>query len=276
MKTDSKTSRYIITGLALSLIFSLSAASAPVYAARKEINLKKAKSVALKDAGLKASDITFVKTKLDNDDGKMVYDIEFYSGNVEYDYEIDAMSGKILSKDTDIENYTISQKNNKTQNMVKSDSSISLKKAKSIALKDTGLKTSEVTFVKAKLDNDDGKMVYDIEFYSGNVEYDYEIDAMSGEILSKDTDIENYTISQKNNKIQNMVKSDSSISLKKAKSIALKDAGLKTSEVSFIKTKLDNDDGKKVYDIEFYRGNVKYEYEIDAMSGEVLDKDTDM
>ena len=50
------------------------------------IGLEKAKSIALKDAGV--SGVTFVKAKLDSDDGVRVYDIEFYKDNVEYDYEI--------------------------------------------------------------------------------------------------------------------------------------------------------------------------------------------
>ncbi|MBO6133803.1 MAG: PepSY domain-containing protein, partial [Lachnospiraceae bacterium] len=54
------------------------------------------------------------------------------------------------------------------------------------------------------------------------------------------------------------------ISVDQAKAIALQKAGLKEKDVTFSKAKLENDDGKKEYDIEFYRGGYEYEYEIDA------------
>ena len=81
-------------------------------AAKNYIGVERAKAIALRDAGV--SGVTFVKAKLDYDDGVRVYDIEFYKDNVEYDYEIDAATGQIREKDWDIENYTIPQINNTT------------------------------------------------------------------------------------------------------------------------------------------------------------------
>ena len=246
------------------------------------IGLEKAKSIALKDAGV--SGVTFVKAKLDSDDGVRVYDIEFYKDNVEYDYEIDAITGQIREKDLDIENYTIPQNNN---NKLNNTTDIGVEKAKEIALKDAGV--SGVTFVKLKLDTEDGVRVYDIEFYKDNVEYDYEIDAATGQILEKDLDIENYTIPQnKNNKINNLNDSNNSnntntsnkqnnaadIGVERAKSIALRDAGV--SGVTVVKAKLDYENGVRVYDVEFYKGNVEYDYEIDAATGKILEKDRDI
>ena len=51
-----------------------------------------------------------------------------------------------------------------------------------------------MTFVKVNLDRDDGRMVYDVDFYSGNAEYDYEIDAATGDIVGYDSEIENFDI----------------------------------------------------------------------------------
>ena len=246
------------------------------------IGLEKAKSIALKDAGV--SGVTFVKAKLDSDDGVRVYDIEFYKDNVEYDYEIDAITGRIREKDLDIENYTIPKNNSNKSN---NTSDIGVEKAKEIALKDAGV--SGVTFVKLKLDTEDGVRAYDIEFYKDNVEYDYEIDAATGQILEKDLDIENYTIPQnKNNKINNLNDSNNSnntntsnkqnnaadIGVERAKSIALRDAGV--SGVTVVKAKLDYENGVRVYDVEFYKGNVEYDYEIDAATGKILEKDRDI
>ncbi len=275
MKTNKKTSRYILAGLALSLGLSLVAGSGIASAAPKSIGVEKAKYIALKNAGLKAKNVAFVTAKLDTDDGRRVYDVEFYSNGVEYDYEIDAASGKIPEKDTDIENYSIPQKNAQKKASSKSGSSIGVEKAKSIALKNAGLKAKNVAFVRAKLDSDDGRQVYDIEFYSNGVEYDYEIDAISGAILEKDTDIEDYTIPQKSTQKKSS-NSGSGIGLEKAKSIALNKAGLKASQVNFIKAHADYDDGVSVYDIEFYSNGKEYNFEIDAASGTIREYDVDI
>ena len=60
------------------------------------ITAEQAKSAALKHAGVNASDAIFVKAGLDWDDGKVHYEVEFYAGNTEYDYDIDAVSGAVL------------------------------------------------------------------------------------------------------------------------------------------------------------------------------------
>ena len=63
------------------------------------IGTAKAKSIALSNAGISASNASFTKVELDYDDGIHVYEIEFISGNYEYEYEINANTGKIVSYD---------------------------------------------------------------------------------------------------------------------------------------------------------------------------------
>ena len=142
--------------------------------------MEKAKEIAMSHAGVSAGSVSFVKAKLDYEDGVKVYDIEFYSGNVEYDYEINAATGAIVSFDQDIENYAIP-----TQ---AATSGISADRAKQIALSHAGV--SGASFTKVDLDTDDGVRVYEIEFKVGNVEYDYDIDATSGAILSSSSEID--------------------------------------------------------------------------------------
>lgn len=149
------------------------------------ISLKEAKSIALKHAGISSSAATFVKTEKDYEDGIQVFEIEFYSGNTEYDYEIRVSNGEIISYDKDIENYSIPSKNSGSS-QTPSSNYIGVDKAKSIALKDAGLSSSSVTFTKAKLDREDGVRVYEIEFFTSDKEYEYEINASSGKIRDKD------------------------------------------------------------------------------------------
>ncbi|MCD7796182.1 MAG: PepSY domain-containing protein [Clostridiales bacterium] len=65
----------------------------------KYIGVDKAKSIALDDVGLSASDVTFIKAKLERDDGVYEYEIEFIYGDLEYEFEINASTGKIISYD---------------------------------------------------------------------------------------------------------------------------------------------------------------------------------
>ena len=171
-----------------------------------DIGIEKAKEIAMSHAGVSAGSVSFVKAKLDTEDGVKVYDIEFYSGNVEYDYEINAATGAIVSFDQDIENHEIPtqpaaptqpQSSATTQAATQPQpaaptqaaaSVISVDRAKQIALSHAGV--SGASFTKVKLDKDDGVRVYEIEFKVGNVEYDYDIDATSGAILSSSSEID--------------------------------------------------------------------------------------
>lgn len=209
----------------------------------------KAKDIALKHAGLSSSKVTFLPVKLDWDDGRQVYEVEFYSGSKEYDYEIDAASGSIRDYDFDIESYTIP---------AASSDLISEAKAKNIALDHAGISSSKATFIQVKLDRDDGRQVYEVEFYSGNKEYDYEIDAASGTILSYDYDVENYTIPSS--------QTGDYISREKAQQLAQ----AKAPNATLVKLEFDHDDGRAVYEGELRDGRTEYEFEIDAVTGSFL------
>ena len=219
-----------------------------------------ARTKALAHAGLSSSDVQFIKTELDIDDGKCYYDVEFYSGNTEYDYEIDAYDGTILKFDADVEDFTIPTDDSSTAYLGDA-------KAKAIALQHANLTEGDVTFTKVKLDRDDGRMIYDVEFYGSSGEYEYEIDAFSGAILEWDWDRK---LSAQNDSVPSGY-----ISQDKAKSIALERAGLSDSSVTFYEVKLDYDDGRAVYELEFKSGSMEYEAEIDAVSGAILDWDSE-
>ena len=145
------------------------------------ITAETAKSKALADAGLTASQVTFVRTNLEWDDGRQVYDVEFYTADYkEYDYEIDAVSGKVLDMDYDAEHY-------QRPSTGSSDSYISKDKAISIALGYvSGAGTGDVR--TAKLDYDDGRAEYEVKIIYNSMEYEFEIDAVTGKVLSWDKD----------------------------------------------------------------------------------------
>lgn len=227
-----------------------------VNGAEKRISKTQAKKIALEHADLKSSQVDFTKVKLDKDDGIYVYEVEFYYNSSEYDYEIHAVSGKILAYSYEVENYN-------SGNSGKSN--ISKTKAKEIALKHAGVKSSQADFTKVKLDKDDGVSVYEIDFNTDNAEYDYEIHAKTGEVLKAEYEA-----------VENNNSGKKQITAAEAKKIALKHAGYSENEVSRLKCKKDTDDGVTVYEVEFTKGNVEYEYEINASTGKIISWDSDI
>ena len=154
----------------------------------KKISADKAKKIALGDAKLAEKDVTFVKVELELEDNRLVYDVEFYSGNVEYDYDIDAVSGAIVSADKDIENYVIPAQPSTEAPTKAQASEISVEKAKQIALSHAGVGSAR--FTKAKIDYENGIKVYEIEFKVGNMEYEYDINVVNGAIVSSSAEID--------------------------------------------------------------------------------------
>ena len=77
------------------------ATDAATEAATEDIGVDKATEIALADAGLSEGDVTFTKQAPDIDDGVSIYEIEFTSGETKYEYDIEAATGKIFSRDTD-------------------------------------------------------------------------------------------------------------------------------------------------------------------------------
>ena len=152
-------------------------------AASGDIGSEKAKSIALNHAGVTSSTAKFVKVERDRDDGRLLYEVEFYAGNKEYDYEILAADGTILSYDADIEGYRIP-----SSTSTSSSGYISVERAKEIALQHAGLSSSGINFDKAEFDHDDGRAEYEIEFHHNFREYEYTIDAASGTILEAERD----------------------------------------------------------------------------------------
>ncbi|MCI8466419.1 MAG: hypothetical protein HFI63_11325 [Lachnospiraceae bacterium] len=154
-----------------------------------QISLETAQQTALSDAGLSASKVTYKKAELDYDGRTPVYEIEFYTGTHEYDYEIDAISGEIRQKEQEAHSAALPERHPSNEHTPSAGGSdIGLEAAKSIATKHADVSASDVVFTKAEQDYEDGRLVYEIEFFQNRMEYEYEIDAISGEILKFDSD----------------------------------------------------------------------------------------
>ena len=219
-----------------------------------DIGLEAAKNAALADAGVNAADATFTEQKRDREDGVLVYDIDFYTATMKYEYEIDASNGAVRERKSE-------KRNNQTQ---PDNTDIGLEAAKNAALADAGVNAADATFTEQKRDREDGVLVYDIEFYTSTTEYEYEIDASTGAVREKKAESKTQTGDN-----------GAYIGLERAKEIALSHAGLSAGEVYLSKAKFEDDDGVKVYEIEFYKDRMEYEYTIHAATGRILEFDAE-
>ena len=231
-----------------------------------DIGLEAAKSAALADAGVNAADATFTEQKRDRDDGVLVYDIDFYTSDMKYEYEIDAVTGAVRERKSE-------RRNNQTQpdtgtpdtSAPIEETDIGLEAAKSAALADAGVNAADTTFTEQKRDRDDGVLVYDIDFYTSDMKYEYEIDAATGAVRERKSE-------RRNNQTQT---GTTDIGLEAAKQIAFEHAGVSAGEVYLSKAKYENDDGIRVYEIEFYKDRMEYEYTIHATTGRILEFDAE-
>ena len=145
---------------------------------------------------------------------------------------------------------------------------IGLEAAKEAALKHAGVSASDATFVEAEYDYDDGRMVYEVEFHVKGTEYDYEIDAQTGEVVKYKTE-QNGT-----NTGSSSANTSSFIGESAAKAAALSHAGVSESSTKYCNAWLEYDDGlAECYEVEFVAGNTRYEYKIALTSATVLESE---
>ena len=240
----------------------IAALAVPAAAATADIGVEKAKEAALSHAGVAESDTVFLIAEADYDDGRKEYEVEFYAGGTEYDYTIDAASGRVLKFDTELEWYSADDDAGYGWQNV-----IGKQKAQEIALADAGVAAGDALHLIVKPDWDDGVRIYEVEFYTASQEYDYEIHAETGDILSRDREAEwNGSAASA---------STTDIGEAKARSVALNHAGISESSTSYIHAKKDWDDGRWVYDVEFWADGKEYDYEILASDGTILSYDYD-
>ncbi|OUN41973.1 hypothetical protein B5G26_09815 [Anaerotignum lactatifermentans] len=229
-----------------------------------------AKAIALAAADITESDAVFTTAELEEKNGLSYYEIDFTVGGQEYDYDIDAISGKIIENQTKaVDDTAANEATTANTTNAASDGQVTLEEAKEIALNHAGLTADGVTFIKGKLERDDGREKYDIEFYTSDFkEYDYEIDPQTGEILSYDYDAEDYA-PQKSS-----TGNSSAITEAKAKEIAV--AQVSGATVDDIREwEADYDDGRLEYEGKIYDADTEYEFTIDGYSGSIISWETE-
>ena len=239
-----------------------------------------AKALAIQASGATEANAKFERTELDNKNGIAYYEVDFSADGYKYEYDIDAITGVVIESNLKALQNTMANAQTNTQTNASSPEQnqqgggnsstnaqngtsstvISEQDAQNAALAHAGLTSDSVKFVKTKLDWDDRRQVYEVEFYTADYkEYDYEIDASTGEIISYDYDAEGYNGNLQQGK---------EISADEAKNIALSQVpGATVDDIYEFET--DYDDGRLEYEGKIYYSEMEYDFSIDGYSGAI-------
>lgn len=259
----------------LAGLVALAGCNSSQTASASYIGVEAARSAALKDAGETEGD--FTNATLEERDGTVYYDVEFTAGGAKYEYAVDALTGSIIeakreggddrkessassaasSSQASSESSTPKAESSQASSAAESAGLITEEEAASIAKEHA--QVTDCTLLPVQLDQDDGRQVYDVEFYTADgKEYDYEIDAATGEVLSYDYDAER----------QAAASGTASITEAEAKALVLAQVPGATEE-NFLEFKTDYDDGRLEYEGELFYDGMKYEFTVDGYSGTI-------
>lgn len=241
----------------------------------QEVSEQQAKEIAFKHAGVGTGDVSALEIQRELENGHEVYAIEFNANGKEYEYDIRISDGEIVQSSQEV----MGQPAAETTQPAATDpvqqpaetsgsgsatptntSAVTAEEARAIALKHAGVAETDLIFIQVKEDYEDGVAVYEVEFYAGNQEYDYDIVRATGEILKYDYDVDHFTPD---------TAAQVDISLADARDLAL--AKVSGASESNIYLELDWDDGRPVYEGEIIYGGMEYEFEIDASTGTFLE-----
>ena len=141
-------------------------------------------------AGSTALDSVTAEVDSELDESPAHYEVELHTAWGEFEYLVDAYTGKVLSGQKDLLATAPAGDETAKPTVPSGGADIGHAKAKSIALNHAGVSENEAYDMDIELDDEDGTLVYEVEFKSGNMEYSYEINAASGAILKHEAEID--------------------------------------------------------------------------------------
>ncbi len=139
------------------------------------LTMDEAKAIAVKSVGGTVTEI-----ELERETSGDIYEVEVKSNGFEYDLDIDAKTGKVLRTDKDDDDDDSDDK------VIVADG----KYITEIAAIQIAMKQARGTATEVKLDEEDGRVVYEIEIRDGKYDYDFDIDAISGEVLKFEKELD--------------------------------------------------------------------------------------
>ena len=142
-------------------------------------------------AFVKASTAKMAYSEVDAelDESPAHYEVEIRSQTgEEFEYKVDAYTGAILESKREAADGTEVPVVQPSKPAASGD--IGYAKAKSVALNHAGVSEGKAYDMDIELDDEDGTLVYEVEFKSGNMEYSYEINAATGAILKHEAELD--------------------------------------------------------------------------------------
>ena len=280
--------KLILTGAALSLAVAMTGCggkpvinqqpSSQAQVQAQLISMEAAQEVALKAANIAAEDAAISATTLNEVAGTSCYKVEFTSGDYAYAYTVNAETGAVMEMSSREKNAVDTQAQTEatapaadfatTQSSAAATAqtvtgTVDEEMAQKIALEHAGVKATDATITKSKLDYEGRRQVYEIEWYVGGKKYDYEIAVDTGEILSSGYDEKTSGWSGSNS-------SNVTVSEADAKQTALGRVSGAT-EKDIYDWEFDYDDGRPEYEGKIIYGGTEYDFTIDASSGAVVE-----
>ena len=141
-------------------------------------------------AGTTASDSVTAEVDSELDESPAHYEVELHTAWGEFEYLVDAYTGKVLSGQKDLLATAPAGDEAAKPTAPSGGADIGHAKAKSIALNHAGVSENEAYDMEIELDDEDGTLVYEVEFKSGGMEYSYEINAATGAILKHESELD--------------------------------------------------------------------------------------
>ena len=141
-------------------------------------------------AGTTASDSVTAEVDSELDESPAHYEVELHTAWGEFEYLVDAYTGKVLSGQKDLLATAPAGDEAAKPTAPSGGADIGHAKAKSIALNHAGVSENEAYDMEIELDDEDGTLVYEVEFKSSGMEYSYEINAATGAVLKHETEID--------------------------------------------------------------------------------------
>lgn len=275
--------KWILTGAALVLAMALTGCRDNIATTMQKpisqeqgpdqkqmISMEEAQEAALKAAniGTEAADIS--TTTLSEVAGVSCYKVKFTSGELAYAYTINAETGSVMEMSRHEKDAPDSQPQAEgtdsalstpaTKKTVTDTGIIDEKTAQNIALKHAGVNAADATITKSRLEYEDRRRVYEIEWYAGGTKYDYEIAADTGEVIS--SGYEEKTAGANRNNIT-VREADAK------KTVLSRVTG--ATEKDIYEWKLDYDDGRPEYEGKIIYNGMEYDFTIDATNGSVTE-----
>lgn len=218
------------------------------------------------------------KTDAELDDRPAHYEVDLYTSAGDFEYKVDAYTGEVLSGAANIlaePTPDIPPSTDPTGERIGGEKAFSIAQTDFFTKYPNAKNSGSVQRSSVELDGDDGRLHYDVEFFVGGYEADYEIDAYTGTVLTRSVDYDGSVPDRTPASKPSGGNTQTDIGRNAAKAAALTHAGVTEDQVSRLKIERDNDDGRLEYEVDFRIGRTEYNYTIDAYTGAVLEHEKD-